>query len=156
MTTYKQRSTLEREKLLQETKLLDGIFSGAWYTGLAEPGKRTVKHNNKRRRPLLKRIWNQHCVLSGGWVSWTTYDEMVLNRYITVSLFKSQPSLIRLTFIKICAVALAFFYQTHVTDVKFYISEVNVNIFKKNEAGYIVFLGYCRLKYLQRPKLCLK
>lgn len=49
--------------MLQETKRLDGIFSRAWYTGLAEPGKRTVKHNNKRK-PLLKRILDQHYVMS--------------------------------------------------------------------------------------------
>lgn len=41
--------------MLQETKLLDGIFSRAWYTGLAEPGKRTVKHNNKRNT-TVKRV----------------------------------------------------------------------------------------------------
>lgn len=47
--------TLEKQDKLQKTKLLGGIFSRAWYIGLAEPGKRTVKHNNKKERPLLKR-----------------------------------------------------------------------------------------------------
>ena len=42
-------STLKKRKMLQETKLFDGIFTRAWSTGLTEPGKRTVKHNNKRR-----------------------------------------------------------------------------------------------------------
>lgn len=42
--------------MLQETKRLDGIFSRAWYTGLAEPGKRTVKHNNKRNTTVKREI----------------------------------------------------------------------------------------------------
>lgn len=40
---------------------MDGIFSRAWFTGLAEPGKRTVKHNNKRNTTVKR---ESHSTLS--------------------------------------------------------------------------------------------
>lgn len=62
--THTHTHTRERERIqerereiqdkLQKTKLLGGIFCWAWFTGLAEPGKRTGKHNNKKQKGPLK------------------------------------------------------------------------------------------------------
>lgn len=46
--THTTEKTLEKQDKAAEDKTVGGIFSRAWYIGLAEPGKRTVKHNNKR------------------------------------------------------------------------------------------------------------
>lgn len=46
--THSHRQTLEKRGKAAEDKTVGGIFSRAWNIGLAEPGKTTVKHNNKR------------------------------------------------------------------------------------------------------------
>lgn len=46
---------LKRNWISCRRKLLGGIFSRAWYIVQAEPGERTVKHNNKKEKPLLNK-----------------------------------------------------------------------------------------------------
>lgn len=53
--------TLEKQDKAAEDKTVGGIVSRAWYIGLAEPGKRTVKHNNKRNTTVKRQI---HSTLS--------------------------------------------------------------------------------------------
>ena len=53
--------TLEKQDKAAEDKTVGGIFSRAWYIGLAEPGKRTVKHNNKRNTTVK---YETHSTLS--------------------------------------------------------------------------------------------
>lgn len=54
--------TLEKQDKAAEDKTVGGNVSGAWYIGLAEPGKRTVKHNNKRNTTVKCQI---HLTLFG-------------------------------------------------------------------------------------------
>ena len=59
--THTTERTLEKRDKAAEDKTVGGIFSRAWYIGLAEPGKRTVKHNNKRNTTVKR---ESHSTLS--------------------------------------------------------------------------------------------
>lgn len=52
-THTQQKGTLEKQDKAAVDKTVGG---GAWYLGLAEPGKRTVKHNNKRNTTVKCQI----------------------------------------------------------------------------------------------------
>lgn len=66
---------------------MGGIFSRAWYTGLAEPGKRTVKHNNKKRKTTVKeRVLNQcHVMWSGHVRQLTRYSHLLTQKHRLVA-----------------------------------------------------------------------
>lgn len=52
--THTHGQTLEKRDKAAEDKTVGGIFSRAWNIGLAEPGKTTVKHNNKRNTTVKR------------------------------------------------------------------------------------------------------
>lgn len=54
--SHTTEKTLEKQDKAAEDKTVGGIFSRAWYIGLAEPGKRTVKHNDKRNTTVKREI----------------------------------------------------------------------------------------------------
>lgn len=52
--THTHGQTLEKRDKAAEDKTVGGIFSRVWNIGLAEPGKTTVKHNNKRNTTVKR------------------------------------------------------------------------------------------------------
>ncbi len=66
---------------------MDGIFSRAWFTGLAEPGKRTVKHNNKRNTTVKR---ESHSTLSESCVERVSKKHFILQHQAEALNFLSR------------------------------------------------------------------